>query len=378
MDSKSINNIQLSLLEWFKLHGRLWIPWKLKQDGSLPESREIISPYKIWIAEIMLQQTQLNVVIPYWEKWMDSFPNLSVLAEANEQQVLLHWQGLGYYSRAKRIHSSSKFLIKCLGELGSQDFSSWPTNVDEWMLLPGVGRSTAGSIISSAFDLPGPILDGNVKRILTRLIANKQPCEKNKKRLWELSTKLMCRRSPRNFNQALMDLGATVCTSKKPLCTSCPLRYSCLAYLKYDPVNFPEKVMKSPILSQEIGIGIVFNKNGKLLIDQRLESSSMGGMWEFPGGKKTSNESIEETVAREIQEELGIVVKVGQKLLSFDHSYSHKKLKFSVYLCRLQSGEPKSLACQKFLWIAPERLCDFPFPAANTKIISALHKHLGI
>ena len=129
---------------------------------------------------------------------------------------------------------------------------------------------------------------------------------------------------------------------------------------------------------QDIGIGLVFNKTGELLIDKRLESSSMGGMWEFPGGKKQSHESIETTIERELKEELGILVKVGEKLLSFEHAYTHKRLYFTVHICEWISGDPKPLASQKFLWVSPERLSDFPFPAANTKIISVLHKHLGI
>ena len=157
-----------------------------------------------------------------------------------------------------------------------------------------------------------------------------------------------------------------------------PLQNVCIAYAKYDPHNFPKKEMNNKNALQEVGIGLVFNNNGELLIDQRLESSSMGGMWEFPGGKKTTNESIEETVEREIREELGIIVKVGAKLLSFDHAYSHKKMHFTVHLCEWESGEPKPLASQNLLWVSPDRLFEFPFPTANTKIIFALHKHLGI
>ena len=146
----------------------------------------------------------------------------------------------------------------------------------------------------------------------------------------------------------------------------------------YDPHDFPKKEMNKIYPLQEVGIGLVFNEHGELLIDQRLESSSMGGMWEFPGGKKISNESIEETIEREIREELGIVVKAGAKLLSFEHAYSHKKIHFTVHLCEWRSGEPKPLSSQKLLWVYPEKLVDFPFPAANSKIISDLYRHLGI
>ena len=201
---------------------------------------------------------------------------------------------------------------------------------------------------------------------------------KDEKELWELSSLLISTQSPRNFNQALMDLGAIICTPKKPNCSSCPLKNLCVAYAKYDPESFPKKAMNKIKPIEEIGIGLVFNKNGELLIDQRLETSSMGGMWEFPGGKKTPGESIVKTIERELKEELGIVVKVGEKLLSFEHSYTYKKLYFTVHFCELISGVPKPIASQKLLWVPPHKLYEFPFPTANTKIISELHKHLCI
>ena len=374
----SPQNIQNSLLEWFRTNGRYWIPWKLKKDGSIPHSGESISPYQIWIAEVMLQQTQLQVVVPYWEKWMKIYPSLSHLAESDLESVLLIWQGLGYYSRAHRIHQSSKVLIDCVGKNMCNNPNSWPIEIDQWISLPGIGRSTAGSIVSSAFDLPTPILDGNVKRILSRLIAIERTSIKDDQRLWELSSLLVSTLSPRDFNQALMDLGALICTPKKPHCSSCPLKNFCVAHTKYDPHDFPKKAMNKIKPLIEIGIGLVFNENGKLLIDQRLENSSMGGMWEFPGGKKISEEFIEDTIKRELKEELGIVVKVGAKLLSFKHAYTHKELFFTVHICEWISGDPRPLASQKLRWVAPEKLCDFPFPAANTKIISELHKHLCI
>ena len=375
---EQINDIQNNLLDWFYENGRNWIPWKLKKDGSIPKSGEIISPYGIWIAEVMLQQTQLKVVIPYWERWMKVFPTLTDLAETDLQNVLFLWQGLGYYSRANRIHEASKLLIQCVGFNRDQDPQSWPSGIDQWMSLPGIGRSTAGSIISSAFDLPTPILDGNVKRIFSRLLAIERKTIKEEKKLWEFSSLLISSCSPRDVNQALMDLGTKICIPKKPSCSTCPLQNFCIAYSKYDPNNFPKKGMTKKNPLQEVGIGLVFNENGELLIDQRLENSTMGGMWEFPGGKKNSDESIEETIEREIREEVGIIVKAGAKLLSFEHAYSHKKIHFTVHFCEWKSGEPKSLASQKLLWVTPEKLFNFPFPAANSKIISELYKHLGI
>ena len=350
----------------------------MKIDGSIPKSGESISPYGIWIAEVMLQQTQLKVVIPYWQRWMRTFPALTDLADADLQSVLLLWQGLGYYSRAKRIHQSSKLLLEFIGKNNSEDPSSWPLDLEMWLSLPGIGRTTAGSIISSAFDISEPILDGNVKRIFSRLLASNRTTLKDETKFWKYSHSLISTFSPRDFNQALMDLGTIICTPQKPKCSACPLQQFCVAYSKYDPDDFPRKEMTKKKVLQEIGIGLVFNKKGELLIDQRLESSSMGGMWEFPGGKKKSDEVIETTIERELIEEIGIEVKVGAKLLSFEHSYTHKKLFFTVHICEWISGEPKALASQKLLWVTPKKLFDFPFPAANTKIISELHKHLRI
>ena len=241
-------NIQANLLDWFIQNGRHWIPWKLREDGSSPDVGEKLSPYGIWIAEVMLQQTQLKVVIPYWKSWMKHFPDLKSLAEAEEKDLLLQWQGLGYYSRAKRISLASKILIQIVGIHKILDYDFWPVEIDQWMSLPGIGRSTAGSIISSAYDLPAPILDGNVKRILSRLIASKKELDKNQKRLWELSSLLISTKNPRNFNQALMDLGAKVCTTKKPNCCLCPLQNLCLAYLHYYQHALTAKsVIKHPI-----------------------------------------------------------------------------------------------------------------------------------
>ena len=210
----SPQDIQNSLLEWFSANGRHWIPWKLKKDGSIPQLGESISPYEIWIAEVMLQQTKLKVVITYWEKWMQVFPSLTSLAEAELDNVLMVWQGLGYYSRANRIHQSSKILIEFVGKNRDQDPHSWPNGIDQWMSLPGIGRSTAGSIISSAFDLPTPILDGNVKRTLSILLAIERRTIKDHRKLWQLSF-FDYKTQSKEFQISFDGLRAVICTTKK-------------------------------------------------------------------------------------------------------------------------------------------------------------------
>ena len=371
-------SLQVALLQWFNSHGRHWIPWKLKPNGDIPEQGESLSAYGIWIAEVMLQQTQLKVVLPYWNRWMKSFPSLKVLANSTEQEVLLHWQGLGYYSRARHINLSAKMLIDLIEPNNSSDPFNWPRDIDDWMELPGIGRSTAGSIISSAFDLPTPLLDGNLKRIFSRLLASNIPPIKNEMYLWKVSEHLLYNNSPRKFNQALMDLGAKICTSNNPKCVICPIQQYCSAYSLYDPKDFPVKILKKSIPVSIVGIGIVIDLSGDILIAQRLDTQSMGGMWEFPGGKKEDNELIQATIRREIKEEVGIEVEVKERLLAFDHAYTHKKFHFIVHMCQLLSGKAKPIESQQLRWVSPKELIKYPFPAANSRIISKLNEYLFV
>ena len=354
--------LSAALLAWWERHGRGGIPWKLLPGGVPPAPQQHLDPYGIWIAEVMLQQTQLAVALPYWMRWMAEFPTLEVLAKASLDQVRLQWQGLGYYSRARRLHEAAQLLVG----------RPWPRSLEGWMALPGIGRTTAGSILSSAFNSPLPILDGNVKRVLARHQAH--PCSPahDQALFWSWSEALLDPKRPRDFNQALMDLGATVCTPHHPACGKCPWHGSCAAYAAGDPSRWPMTDASKPVPFQVIGVGVVFNAAGELLIDQRLEEGLLGGMWEFPGGKQEPGESIEACIARELKEELAIAVKVREELITFDHAYSHKKLRFVVHCCEWVSGDPKPLASQQLRWVLPEQLTDFPFPAANARIIEAL------
>ena len=367
---------QSVLLSWFAENGRKDIPWKLKDDGNSPKNGELLLPYGIWIAEVMLQQTQFNVALPYWKKWMEVFPTLLDLGKASESKVLLLWQGLGYYSRARRILKAAEQLLDLIGDGDPLDPVAWPNDLETWISLPGVGRSTGASIISSAFDLPAALLDGNVKRVLGRIFAISQPAENSLPELWAISEKLIDRQNPRHFNQALMDLGSLVCKPRNPNCCNCPWQSFCIVYSSDQVKDFPVKPVGKTLPFAVIGVGIVFNPSGEVLIDQRIKNASLGGLWEFPGGKQEPKEAIEVTIARELTEELGIEVQVGERLISFEHSYSHKKLCFVVHLCKWLSGEPQPLESQQIRWVKPNELVDYPFPAANAKMISALNKYL--
>ena len=376
-------DLDQALLQWWEKHGRrdpAQKPWMFMPDGAWPEPQHSLPPYGVLVAEVMLQQTQLQVVLPYWRAWMEVFPRLEVLAEADEQAVLLRWQGLGYYSRARRLLAAAQQLFAELRPVGEADPQAWPHQLDRWLLLPGIGRSTAGGILSSAFNSPLAILDGNVRRVLARVMAHSHPPMRHQGLFWTWSQCLIAAapQRARDLNQALMDLGATLCTPRHPACASCPWQSACAAYASGSPDHYPVKEAPRDVPFQVIGVGVVLNQAGQVLIDQRLNEGLLGGMWEFPGGKQEPGERIQATIARELMEELAIEVTVDQELICVDHAYSHKRLRFEVYLCTWCSGEPQPLASQQVRWVQPQELGAYPFPAANARIIAALMTHLGL
>jgi len=208
--------------------------------------------------------------------------------------------------------------------------------------------------------------------VLARLTRSPSPPARALAGFWQLSELLLDPRRPRAFNQALMDLGSCLCTPRNPSCGTCPWQGNCAAYAAGDPARYPVKEASKPLPFQVIGVGVVLNAAGQVLIDQRLNEGLLGGLWEFPGGKQESGEAIEATIRRELSEELAIEVAVGEELISLEHAYSHKRLRFVVHLCRWLSGEPQPLASQQVQWVDPQDLGAYPFPAANAKIIAAL------
>ena len=345
--------LQTQLLSWYEHHGRT-LPWRQTQD-----------PYAVWVSEIMLQQTQVKTVLPYYQRWLTTFSTVQALAQAPQQQVLKAWEGLGYYARARNLHRAAQVVVQNYGGI-------LPTDLEAVMALPGIGRTTAGGILSAAFNLPLPILDGNVKRVLARLIALDVPPQKAQDRLWALSTQLLPHQHPRDFNQALMDLGATLCTKRQPSCTICPWQAHCKAYRQNMQSEIPVTETKAPIPHKQIGVAVVWDDQKQVLIDRRPQQGLLGGLWEFPGGKVEPGETVEACIQRELQEELAIEVEVGDRLITLDHAYTHFKVTLHVYHCRHLNGEPQPLACDEIRWVTIAELEQYPFPAANGKIIEAL------
>ena len=353
--------LRRALLTWYEQHGRE-LPWRSPRDRA--------DPYRIWLSEIILQQTQVKTAIPYYQRLCDRFPTLESLAAASLQDVLKAWEGLGYYSRARNLHRAARLIVERHG-------GQFPDDFEAAIALPGIGRTTAGGILSHAFDRPIAILDGNVKRVLARLIALERPPAKAMKELWDVSEQLLDRDHPRDFNQALMDLGATLCTPHNPSCLVCPWMRSCQAYQTNRQADLPIGEVKDPLPHKTIGVAVIRNDAGQILIDRRPADGLLGGLWEFPGGKVEPNETIVDCVQREIQEEIGIRIEVGDELIAIDHAYSHYKVTLHVHWCRYLDGEPQAIACDEVKWVSVDDLDDYPFPKANGTIIEAIRAHTG-
>ncbi|XHX77106.1 MAG: A/G-specific adenine glycosylase [Stenomitos frigidus ULC029] len=350
-----ILRLRQALLTWYKESGRT-LPWRQTRD-----------PYAIWVSEIMLQQTQVKTVLPYYERWLTLFPTVQSLAIAEQQQVLKAWEGLGYYARARNLHRAAQDVVLKHDGVFPSDFATV-------MQLPGIGRTTAGGILSAAFNQPIAILDGNVKRVLARLLALPVPPKRAIAQLWHCSEMLVDPTFPRDFNQAIMDLGATVCTPQQPLCLKCPWKEHCQAYNQGIQTELPMSETRVPVPHKVIGVAVIWNDQGQVLIDRRRQEGLLGGLWEFPGGKVEPGETIEACIQREIREELGIAIAVGDRLIVVDHAYSHFRVTLNVHHCRHVSGEPQAIECDEVRWVALAELDQYPFPKANLQIIEALRK----
>lgn len=348
--------IQDTLLKWFQPDIR-GMPWRKTRD-----------PYAIWISEIMLQQTRVNAVIPYYQRFMKRFPDVQSLGRARIDTVLKLWEGMGYYSRARNLHQASKMIVNDYqGKL--------PQTVSELRKLPGIGPYTAGAIASIAFEAREPVLDGNVIRVLCRVhrISANPGQTKTKNQLWRLADKLLPNNNIGDFNQALMELGATVCLPANPLCGECPIAAVCRAKKRNQQNMFPVRAGKKVIPHYTVVAGVVW-KNDKILIDKRLPDGLLGGLWEFPGGKRKTGESLKAAVEREIYEELAVRVEAIKPYMKIEHAYSHFRITLHVFECRYLAGRPQLLGCADCKWVLINELRRYAFPAANQKIIRSLLK----
>lgn len=352
----SRNAIIRPLLRWFRANARD-LPWRRTAD-----------PYAIWISEIMLQQTQVDTAKPYYLKFMKRFPTVQKLARTRIDTVMKQWEGLGYYARARNMHEAARQIVRHFnGQL--------PREKEGLLSLPGIGPYTAGAIASIAFGCREPVVDGNVARVLCRLLRITENPKRSptKRRIWLVAEELLPASSPGDFNQALMELGAGVCSPANPHCCDCPLGRICLANIHQEQAILPVRDRSQPIPFYNVAIGVIFKK-GHVLIDKRPPEGLLGGLWEFPGGKVQPGESPQDALRREIHEELGIEIRLIRQLAIVGHAYTHFRVRLHAFECVHVRGKPRCGNCTAVKWVLPEVLDRFAFPAANKRIINILRQ----
>jgi len=343
-----------ALLDWFAKHKRA-LPWRATRD-----------PYRIWVSEVMLQQTQAATVIPFYERFLERFPDLAALAAAGDAALMKAWEGLGYYARARNLRAAAQAVLREHG-------GALPASRDALLKLPGFGPYTAAAVASIAFGEDCAAVDGNVMRVLARVYAIDEDIRRSptRRRLQQLADDLVPPRRAGQFNEALMELGALVCRPKNTDCEACPIRRFCRAFEQGRTRELPVKSAKPAIPHHEIAIGVV-HRRGKVLIALRPADGLLGNLWEFPGGKRHAGETLAECCRREIKEETGLDVDVADVFAIVPHAYSHFRITLHAFHCRYTGGRARPHTSQAIRWVGLNELDDYAFPKANKQIIARL------
>jgi A/G-specific adenine glycosylase len=343
-------SLRASLLAWYDRQKRD-LPWRRTRD-----------PYAIWLSEVMLQQTQVATVIPYWERFLQRFPTVEALAAAPLPDVLAGWRGLGYYSRARNLHRAAQEIVSRFG-------GRLPSTAAELLSLPGFGRYTAGAVASIAFGEPAPLVDGNVARVLSRIFeVEGAPGDRAREaRLWELATALVPGERPGDFNQALMEHGATVCRPENPLCLLCPVREECLAYLHGRVAELPPAKVRAAPKRMTLAVA-VWTHEGRLLLARRAEKGLFGGLWELPAAEVQDDTADPESAAK-LAEALGTDVAVRGHLGTVRRQLTHRSLSLRLLRVTGQQHPTRAPAFQELRWCTPDE-------ASSLGMSTAMHKAL--
>ncbi len=337
--------VQARLLTWFASHARD-LPWRHDR-----------TPYRIWVSEVMLQQTQVETVRAYFLRFMARFPTVEALAAASQEEVLKLWEGLGYYRRARMLHAAAQEVV-------AQHGGALPADVETLQALPGIGPYTGGAIASLAFGIPVPAVDGNVRRVMARVLAQARPTPAEQR---AAVAALIPDETPGAFNEALIELGATLCRPQQPRCLLCPWREFCQARQLGHQETFPAPRERKAIPHYNVAAAVTV-RDGKVLIARRPAKAMLGGLWEFPGGKQQDGETLPAALQRELQEEMAITVDVGALLLTLDHAYTHFRITLHAFWSRLVEGEPRCIECADFAWVTPDALDDYAMAVTDRQI----------
>jgi A/G-specific adenine glycosylase len=346
--------LRRSLLRWYRANRRD-LPWRRTRD-----------PYAIWVSELMLQQTRVETVIPYYARFLERFPDVATLAEAPLDDVLSLWAGLGYYSRARNLHRAAQTLVR---ERGGR----LPDDAEALRSLPGIGRYTAGAVASIAFDRPEPVVDGNVVRVLTRLhgIADDVRQPRVDRRLWELAGELVKGAGPGDLNQALMELGARVCTPRAPRCLACPWVGECRAHREGNAEALPVRPAKARPRAVHAVAGVV-ERDGRWLVVQRPPQGLLGGLWELPGGDLLAEEEPAAALSRTLRERVGIAVPGSERVGAVEHVFTHLELTLHVFRCKPHAGRVRRKGFASHRWIAPRRIPELAIGGPTRKALALL------
>ncbi len=347
------------LLTWFERHARE-LPW-----------RDTPTPYQVWVSEVMLQQTQVETVRSYYRRFLDRFPTVQALAAASQEEVLKLWEGLGYYSRARSLHKAAQVVL-------DTHHGRLPADVTALRRLPGIGPYTAGAIASIAFGIPAPAVDGNVRRVMARVLAMPTPTQavlEDAVGLW------MPEDAAGPFTEALMELGATICSPRSPKCLHCPWQALCRAQELGQQEAYPAARPRKAIPHYDVAAAVTLrnrpnNAGTEVLVAQRRQNDMLGGLWEFPGGKREAAESLPEALRRELREEMGIEIEVGEPLTTVKHAYTHFRITLYAFICALRNGDPRCIECQDFKWASLAEVQALPMAVTDRKIAGALEAWL--
>jgi A/G-specific adenine glycosylase len=336
------------LLDWYRRHRRD-LPWRRTRDA-----------YRVWVSEVMLQQTTVKTVQPYYERFLERFPTLVDLGGATEHDVLAAWSGLGYYHRARNLLRGARHVLE-------KHAGAFPRTLEAALAVPGVGLYTASAVLSIAQDVPLPVVDGNVRRVLARLFALRGSQWRKDAAFYIRAEELLDRQAPGDWNQAVMELGATVCLPRKPACPACPVRTSCQAFALGVQEELPEARGRRPPVDVTVAAALV-EKEGRVLLVRRAEGRLMGRMWEVPQTSLESQGLCD--LARELKERHGLDVAPGPLVARGRHAITFRRIRLEAYRSRLRREPPAD--AERFLWATPEEIAALPVSSLTRKVLRGL------